>query len=32
MEEYPHRSRQREDVIGRFWEREKPEKGITFEM
>jgi hypothetical protein len=32
VEEHPHRSRGREDVIGCFWERQKPGKGITFEV
>ena len=32
VEEHPHRSRGREDVIGCFQEGEKPQKGITFEM
>jgi hypothetical protein len=32
LEEQPHRSRGREDVIGCFQEGEKPQKGITFEM
>lgn len=32
VEEHPHRSRRREDVIGCFWEGGKPGKGITFEM
>jgi hypothetical protein len=32
VEEYPHRSRGREDGIGGFWECGKPGKGITFEM
>ena len=32
VEEHPHRSRGREDVIGCFQEGGKPGKGITFEM
>ena len=32
VEEHPHRSREREDVIEGFQEGEKPGKGITFEM
>jgi hypothetical protein len=32
VEEHPHRSRRREDVIGCFWEGGKLGKGITFEM
>jgi hypothetical protein len=32
MEKHPHRSSGKEDVIGYFWEGEKPKKGITFEM
>jgi hypothetical protein len=32
VEEHPHRSRGREDVIGCFWEVGKPGKGITFEL
>jgi hypothetical protein len=32
IEEYPHRSRGREDVIGCFWEVGKLGKGIIFEM
>jgi hypothetical protein len=32
VKEHPHRSRRRENVIGCFWEGEKPGKGITFEM
>jgi hypothetical protein len=32
VEENPHRSRGRENVIGCFWEGGKPGKGITFEM
>ena len=32
VEEHPHRSRGREDVIGCFQERGKLGKGITFEM
>jgi hypothetical protein len=32
VEEHPHRSRGREDVIGGFWEDGKQGKGITFEM
>ena len=31
VEEQPHRSRGREDVIGCFWEGGKLGKGITFE-
>jgi hypothetical protein len=30
VEEHPHRSRGREDVIGCFWEGGKLGKGITF--
>jgi hypothetical protein len=30
VEEHPHRSREREDVIGCFREKGKPGKGITF--
>jgi hypothetical protein len=32
VEEYSHRSRRREDVIGGFQEGGKPGKRITFEM
>jgi hypothetical protein len=32
VEEHPHRSREREDVIGCFWEGGKPGKRITFDM
>ena len=32
VEEHPHRSRGREDVIGCFWEGGKLGKGITFEV
>jgi hypothetical protein len=32
LEEHPHRSRGREDGIGRFQEGGKPGKGVTFEM
>jgi hypothetical protein len=32
MEEHPHSSRGREDLIGCFWEAGKPGKRITFEM
>ena len=32
VEEHPHRSREREDVIRCFQEGGKPGKGITFEM
>jgi hypothetical protein len=32
VEEHPHRSRGREDVIGCFWEGGKLRKGIPFEM
>ena len=32
VEEHPHRSRGREDVIGCFQEGGKLGKGITFEM
>jgi hypothetical protein len=32
VEEHPHRSSGREDVIGGFCEGGKPGKGITFEM
>ena len=32
VEEHPHRSRGREDVIGCFWEGGKLGKGITFEI
>ena len=32
VEEHPHRSRGREDVIGCFQEEGKPGNGITFEM
>jgi hypothetical protein len=32
VEEHPHRSKGREDVLGCFWERGIPGKGITFEM
>jgi hypothetical protein len=32
VEEHPHRSRGREDVIGCFQEGGKTGKGITFEM
>jgi hypothetical protein len=32
VEEHPHRSREREDVIGCFREGGKLGKGITFEM
>ena len=32
VEEYPHRSMGREDVIGYFWERGKPGKGIRLEV
>ena len=32
VEEHPHRSRGREDVIGYFWEERRPGKGITFKM
>jgi hypothetical protein len=32
MEENPHKSREREDGIGGFWEEGKPGNGITFEM
>jgi hypothetical protein len=32
VEEHPHRSRGREDVIGCFQEGEKLGKGITFDM
>ena len=32
VEEHPHRSRGREDVIGCFQEGGKPGKGMTFEM
>jgi hypothetical protein len=32
VEEHPHRSRGREDVIGCFQEGGKPGKGITFEI
>ena len=32
VDEHPHRSRVREDVIGCFRDEGKPGKGITFEM
>ena len=32
VEEQPHRSRGREDVIGCFWEGGKLGKWVTFEM
>jgi hypothetical protein len=32
VEEHPHRSRGREDVIGCFQEEEKLGKEVTFEM
>jgi hypothetical protein len=32
VEEYPHRNRGRDDVMGRFQEGGKLGKGITFEM
>ena len=32
VDEHPHRSRRKEDVIGGFWEKGKLGKGITFEM
>ena len=32
VEEHPHRSRAREDLIGCFWEGGKLGKGITFEI
>ena len=32
VEEHPHRSKGSWKVIGVFWEGEKLEKGITFEM
>jgi hypothetical protein len=32
VEEHPHRSREREDGIGGFWEGEESGKGLTFEM
>jgi hypothetical protein len=32
VEEHPHRSRGREDVIGYFWEGGKLGKGVKFEM
>jgi hypothetical protein len=32
VEEHPHRSRGREDVIGYFREGRKPGKAITFKM
>jgi hypothetical protein len=32
VEQYHHRSRGREDVIGCFWERGKLGMAITFEM
>ena len=31
VEEHPHRSRGREDMLGCFWKGGKPGKGITFE-
>jgi hypothetical protein len=32
VEEHPHKSGGREDVIGCFCKRGKPGKGVTFEM